>query len=102
MTYKVLTSGAITTAGNYDLGRWTGGVGTFTVQASSWGGATAKLQVSFDDGVTYIDAGTYTTFTANGVGVFECGDCKVRVNTSGGTMTAGVAKVMDNVPSGGL
>lgn len=65
-----------------------GGPGTVTAWGS-FGGGTVKLQMSPDDGVTWIDvdrAGdTYVTFSANGEGGFELGLCKLRFLLSGAT-----------------
>lgn len=78
---------AIVAVANSDPMPWGGGVGTFAV-FGTFGGTTAKLQCSFDDGTTWIDVDrvgdTYVTFTANGAGNFELGPCILRVVTTGG------------------
>lgn len=76
---------------------WPGGRGVFTVFGSTFGAGTYKLQVSYDDGATWMDVDrsgdTYCTFTTNGSGGFELPKCQVRVGVSGATapnVTAGV------------
>jgi hypothetical protein len=48
---------------------WPGGIGVFMC-SGTWNGATVSLQFVGPDGVTLITAGTATTLTANGGGVF--------------------------------
>lgn len=47
---------------------WGGGDGLFTAEAT-WGGGTVKLQYKTMNG-TWVDAGSNTTLTANGGGIF--------------------------------
>jgi hypothetical protein len=63
---------------------WPGGRGSFIV-AGTFGGATVKLQLLGPDGSTYIDAGSYTTLTAAGIGNFDLPQGKIRANVSGGS-----------------
>ncbi|MCK1543276.1 hypothetical protein IVB12_15275 [Bradyrhizobium sp. 179] len=76
--------------------RWFGGAGSFMVWGT-FGGGTAKLQMSPDAGVTWIDvdrAGdTYVTFTQNGEGGFDLGPCLLRVTLSGATAPTVNARV---------
>lgn len=47
---------------------WSGGLGLFYAQASTWDSSTAALQVSFDGGTTYVTVntdGTACSFTSN-------------------------------------
>lgn len=66
---------------------WPGGRGSF-LAAGTFGGATVKLQVLGPDGTTWIDAGTYTTLTAAGVGNFDLPQGQIRASVSGGTPSA--------------
>ncbi|MHC4051494.1 hypothetical protein [Bradyrhizobium sp. 25ACV] len=67
---------------------WPGGSGTFSA-TGTFGGGTAKLQMSPNNGVTWIDVDrngdTYVTFTANGQGGFELAPCLLRVSLTGAT-----------------
>lgn len=67
---------------------WPGGRGVFAA-FGTFGGGTIKLQVSYDDGATWIDADrsgdTFVTFTANGSGGFELPRCQIRTSLSGST-----------------
>lgn len=67
---------------------WYGGAGTFSA-SGTFGGGTAKLQMSPNNGVTWIDVDrsgdTYVTFTANGEGGFELAPCLLRVSLTGAT-----------------
>ncbi len=62
---------------------WQGGAGVFRV-AGTFSGATVKLQYLGPDGVTWIDAGSDTTLTAAGGGVFNLDKCSVRAAVTGG------------------
>lgn len=74
-------------AGNSAALAWPGGRGVFTAWGT-FGGGTLKLQQSPDDGTTWIDVDrsgdTFVTFTVNGEGGFELGECTLRVSLSGG------------------
>lgn len=61
---------------------WPGGRGIFTAEAT-WGGGTVTLQYKGPNG-TAIAAGSDTTLTANGGGVFElpAGDIRAAVATA--------------------
>lgn len=67
---------------------WSGGRGTF-MAFGTFGGGTAKLQMSPNSGVTWIDVDrsgdTFVTFTANGEGGFELAPCFIRVSLTGAT-----------------
>jgi hypothetical protein len=67
---------------------WPGGRGVFSAYGT-FGGGTCLLQQSPDAGTTWINVDrsgdTYVTFTANGVGGFELGDCLLRCSLSGAT-----------------
>lgn len=63
---------------------WPGGRGTF-LAAGTFGGATVSLQVLGPDESSWIDAGSYTTFTANGVGNFDLPQGKIRASVASGT-----------------
>jgi hypothetical protein len=67
---------------------WPGGRGSF-VAYGTFGGGTAALQWSPDDGTTWINVdqggSTYVTLTANSEGGFELPQCQVRVNLTGAT-----------------
>ncbi|WP_316195948.1 MULTISPECIES: hypothetical protein [unclassified Bradyrhizobium] len=70
---------------------WSGGRGT----AAAWGtfgGGTAALQMSPDNGTTWINvdkaAETFVSFTANGSGGFELGLCLLRFSLTGATTPA--------------
>jgi hypothetical protein len=68
--------------------KWSSGRGTFTAWGD-FGGGTATLQMSPDNGTTWINVDhpgdTYCTFTANGEGGFELTPCFLRVNLTGAT-----------------
>jgi hypothetical protein len=66
---------------------WPGGRGLFTV-AGTFGGATVSLQYLGPDGTTWLTAGTYTTLTANGGGIFDLPEGQLRANVAGGTPSA--------------
>jgi hypothetical protein len=66
-TNVVLASNASATGA---AATWPGGPGTFTA-AATFSGGTVKLQYLGPDGSTWIDAGTDTTLTAAGGGIFE-------------------------------
>lgn len=54
----------------------------------TWGGATAKLQMTPDDGTTYVDI-PGASGTANTTFIVDLGlGCKIRVNTAGGAGAA--------------
>lgn len=62
---------------------WPGGRGLFTV-AGTFSGATVKLQFLGPDNSTWLDAGTNTTLTAAGGGIFDLPQGQIRANVSGG------------------
>lgn len=65
---------------------WPGGAGVFVV-AGTWNGATVTLQFLGPDGTTLITAGTATTLTANGAGVFYLprGLIQATITSAGGS-----------------
>ena len=75
--------------------QWPGGRGTLSV-AGTFDGSTVKLQVLGPDGTTWIDAGTYTTFTAAGLGNFDLPLSQIRVAVTGGTSPSGLYAVAVN------
>lgn len=76
--------------------RWRGGRGVFYIHSATFGGATIKLQCSFDNS-TWVDvdaAGdSNVTLTAAGQGGFELPPCFLRANVSGGPPSAVFARV---------
>lgn len=48
---------------------WQGSIGVFSC-VGTWGGATVSLEFQGPDGTTMVAAGTNTTLTSNGGGVF--------------------------------
>ena len=63
--------------------QWPGGSGLFSVEAT-WGGGTVKLQYKAPNG-TAVDAGPYTTLTANGGGIFDLPPGEIRANVATAT-----------------
>ncbi|WFU69449.1 hypothetical protein [Bradyrhizobium sp. CB2312] len=67
---------------------WAGGRGSFAAWGT-FGGGTAKLQQSPNNGVVWIDVDrsgdNYVTFTASGEGNFELPPCLIRVSLDGAT-----------------
>lgn len=76
---------------------WPGGMGVFSV-VGTFNGATVKLQFVGPDGITLIDAGTATTLTAAGAGVFYLPPCPIQATVSGGPPT-GIYAAVNRVPS---
>ena len=70
--------------GNSTALNWPGGVGQMVVEGT-WGGGTVKLQVSPDDGTTWVAVGGDSTITADGVVNFDLNSCDIRLNLSGAT-----------------
>lgn len=72
-----------------------GGICTMVVVAT-WSGGTVKLQMLGPDGTTWVDAGTNTTFTANGNGVAYLSPCMIRGFISGSPtgVFASIARVV--------
>ena len=60
---------------------WVGGVGQFMAKGT-WDTATLKMQMSPDEGTTWIDIGTSVTFTSDGIGNFELGPSDIRADLS--------------------
>lgn len=67
---------------------WYGGAGTFSAYGN-FGGGTATLQMSPDNGTTWINVDSsgehYSTFAANGTCGFVLGLCLIRVQLTGAT-----------------
>lgn len=63
---------------------WPGGDGEFSVVAT-FGGGTVKLQYLGPDGTTWLDAGSNTTLTASGGGIFSLGPGNIRCNIATAT-----------------
>ena len=80
--------GNLTVDGNYPAASpWYGHQGgrvVFAVQGD-FGGGTAALQFSLDDGTTWSSTGSTTSLTADGGAGAELPPCKVRVNLSSST-----------------
>ena len=66
-----------------DAKAWPGGRGLFSCEAT-WGGGTVKLQFKSVNG-TWIDVGTASTLTANGIVGFELPSCEIRVDVTTAT-----------------
>lgn len=66
---------------------WFGGRGLFTASAT-FSGATIQLDYLGPDGATWLAAGTNTTLTANGGGIFELPAGQIRCSISGGPPSA--------------
>jgi len=66
---------------------WPGGIGVFAV-VGTFGGATISLQFIGPDGLTLIDAGTATTLTAAGAGVFYLPPGPIVATITGGAADA--------------
>lgn len=68
--------------------KWDGGRGVFMAWGT-WGGGTLTLQMSPDDGTTWVNVDrtgdTFCTLTANGQGGFELPKCQLRVTLAGST-----------------
>lgn len=65
--------------------QWPGGPGTAAV-FGSFGGGTFTTEVSYDEGATFFEVGTDTTFTANGHGNFNLpSDVLLRITASSST-----------------
>ena len=63
------------------------------MMTGTWGGATAKLQVSADDGTTAVDV-PGSSLTADGTFVVDVGEgAKIRVNVTGGAGAAITTRV---------
>mgnify|MGYP003147572087 CR=1 FL=1 len=72
---------AATANGNSSQYYWDVGEGQVVV-SGTFDGATVKLQLSPDDGTTWVDVGTASTFTAAGGAGFTVNACKLRINIS--------------------
>jgi hypothetical protein len=70
--------------------QWPGGIGVFSC-VGTWGGATVTLEFQAPDNSTMIVAGTYTTLTANGAGVFNLYQGNIQAVVSGATGTTSLS-----------
>lgn len=77
-TLALLT--AASTSGR--LMQWVGGMGIFDC-VGTWNGATVTFEFVGPDGITMVVAGTATTLTANGAGVFYLPRDTVQAAVSG-------------------
>lgn len=75
----MMTKSAVTSPAIY----WAGGIGVF-LASGTFGGATVALSFISPDG-TVLAAGTNTTFTAAGAGVFYLPACTIEAVVSGGS-----------------
>lgn len=71
---------------------WPGGIGLFSC-IGTFGGATVSLQFVGPDQSTLITAGTNTTLTAAGAGVFYLPPCRVQATVTGGAPSGLYASV---------
>jgi len=83
----LLSNASATSSGAF----WPGGRGVFSAKAT-WGGGTVKLQYLAADGATWIDAGSDTTLTADGGGVFELPAGQIRANVATATAVYAFAR----------
>lgn len=92
----------LTTNTSTDAADWSGD-GTLFI-SGNFAAGTAKLQLSPDAGLTWIDAtdeaGVVPTLTASGAINFSTGNCKVRANLTGATVAAGTAQIETRTPAG--
>lgn len=68
--------------GNSSAVIWNGGAGTWAVKGT-FGGATAKLQWTPDNGTTWLDY-SGASVTAAGYAHFDLPECQIRLNVAGG------------------
>ena len=74
----------VTTNSSSDSVNWPGGVGQMVVEGT-FGSGTVKLQMSPDDGTTWVAIGGDATVTADAVVNFDLNSCDIRLNLSGST-----------------
>lgn len=86
--FNAATSNASSTAVN-----WEGGIGQFMV-SGTFDSCTVKMQMSPDDGTTWIDVGSDTEFTSAGVANFELGPCDIRGDLSSAGSSTSVSAWM--------
>ena len=72
------------------------------VVAGTWDTATVKLQMSPDGGTTWVDVGSASTYTADGISSFALNSCKVRVNVSSVGSSTSVSAWLSTSVSGDL
>lgn len=71
---------------------WPGGTGTFAAWGT-FGGGTCTLQLSPDDGTTWIDV-PGASLAANGAVNFSLGPCRLRASLAGATTPNLSAKLL--------
>jgi hypothetical protein len=71
---------------------WPGGMGSFSVYAGTFNGATVKLQWSPDNGSNWLDVDRhpdiFVTLTEPSAGMFELPPCPIRAAVVGGPPSA--------------
>jgi hypothetical protein len=72
----------VSSNGNSSALDWPGGIGQMIV-SGTFGSGTVKLQVSPDDGTTWVDVGGDAEVTAAAVVNFSLNSCDIRLNLSG-------------------
>jgi hypothetical protein len=77
---------------------WPGGMGVFDC-VGTWGGATVTLEYQGADELTMLAAGTATTLTANGGGVFYLPPVNIQAVVSGAGSTTSLYCSAGEVPS---
>ena len=63
---------------------WNGGPGTFHCHGT-FGGGTAKLLYSIDNGVSFYEVGSSTNFTVSGGSQYFLPACKMKATLAGST-----------------
>jgi len=69
---------AVTATADSSSINWMGGEGTMCA-SGTWDSATVKLQMSPDDGTTWIDVGTTSTLSDDGMANFKFPPCDLRI-----------------------
>jgi hypothetical protein len=77
---------------------WGGGIGVFMC-VGTWGGATVTLEYIGPDGATLVVAGTATTLTANGGGVFYLPSTNIQAVISSSGATTSLTCSAGSVPA---
>lgn len=79
---------------------WPGGIGVFSA-CGVFGGATVSLQFVGPDQTTLITAGTATTLTANGAGVFYLPRSLIQATITGATGSTSLSTAVGPVQEAG-
>lgn len=76
----------VTVTANADITsvNWNGGPGTFHCHGT-FGGGTAKLLYSIDNGVSFYELGSSTNFTSSGGAQYFLPACKIKATLTGST-----------------